>query len=113
MLLHYNHTTVFILTFVASLIVRCLYMNLIILVLCSVFDQILILFVFPLLAHYYYHTLIQNHMVFVHFHMLHLISEITYLIIFALHQSISRLEKIGKLIFLTKLSLNRLYPYLI
>ena len=56
---------------IASLIVRCLYMNLIILVLCSAFNQILILFVFPLLAHYYNHTSIKNYMVFVHFHMLH------------------------------------------
>ena len=42
-------------------------------------------FVLHLLAHCYYHTLIKNHMVFVHFHMLHLISRITYLIIFVLH----------------------------
>ena len=45
------------------------------------------------LAHYYYHTSIKNLMVFVHFHMLLLISEITYLIIFILHQPICRLEK--------------------
>ena len=98
---------------VVSLIVRCLYMNLIILVLCSAFDLILILFVLPLLAHCYYHTSVKNHMVFVNFHMLHLISGITYLIIFILHQPICRLEKIWKLIFLTKLFLLRLYPYLI
>ena len=55
----------------------------------------------------------KNHMVFVHFHMLHLISGITYIIIFVLHQPICRLEKIWKLIFLTKLFLLRLYPYLI
>ena len=73
---------------------RYLYMNLIILDLCSTFDQILILFVLPLLAHYYYHTSIKNHMVFVHFHMLHLISAITYLIIFVLYQPIRCLEKI-------------------
>ena len=52
----YLLTTILILRFVASLIMRCLYMNLIILVRCSAFDQILILFVLPLLAHYYYHT---------------------------------------------------------
>ena len=45
--------------FVASLIVRCLYMNLIILVLCSAFDLILIPFILPLLAHYYYYTSIK------------------------------------------------------
>ena len=72
--------TVLISRFVAPLIVRCLYMNLINLVLCSAFDLILIPFVLPLLAHYYYHTSIKNHMVSVHFHMLHLISGITYLI---------------------------------
>ena len=37
-------------------IVRCLYMNLIILVLCSACDLILIPFVLPLLAHCYYHA---------------------------------------------------------
>ena len=42
-------------------------------------------FVLPLLAHCYYYISIKNHMVFVHFHMLHLISGITYLIIFLLH----------------------------
>ena len=81
----YLLTTVLILRFVASLIVRCLYGNLIILVLCSAFDQILIPFVLPLLANYYYHTSIKNHMIFIHFHTLHLISGITYLIIFVLH----------------------------
>ena len=35
----------------------------------------------------------QNYMAFVHFHKLHLISGITYLIIFVLHQPICRLEK--------------------
>ena len=49
-------TTVLISRFVAFLIVRCLYMNLIIWVLCSAFDLILIPFVLPLLALYYYHT---------------------------------------------------------
>ena len=39
-----------------SLIVRCLYMNLIILVLCSAFDLIFIPFVLPLLALCYYLT---------------------------------------------------------
>ena len=90
----YLLTTVLILRFVASLIVRCLYMNLIILVLYSAFDLILIPFVLPLLAHCYYHKSIKNHMVFVHFHMLHLISGITYLIIFIMHQFICCLEKI-------------------
>ena len=90
----YLLTTVLILRFVAPLIVRCLNMNLIILVLCSAFDLILISFVLPLLAHCYYHTSIKNHMVFIYFHMLHLISGITYLIIFVLHQPICRLEKI-------------------
>ena len=52
----YLLTTVLILRFVASLIVRCLNMNLIILVLFSAFDLILIPFVLPLLAYYYYHT---------------------------------------------------------
>ena len=81
----YLLTTVLILRFVASLIVLCVYMNPIILVLCSAFDQILILFVLPLLAHCYYHTSIKNHIVFVHFLMLHLISGIIYLIKFVLH----------------------------
>ena len=72
------------LRFVASFIVLCLYMNLIILVLCSAFGQILIPFVLPLFAHYYYHTSTKNHVVFVHFHMLHLVSGITYLLIFVL-----------------------------
>ena len=90
----YLLTTVLILKFIASPIVRCLYMNFIILVLCSVFNQILVLFIFPLLTHCYYHTSIKNRMVFVHFQMLHLISGITYLIIFILHQPICRLEKI-------------------
>ena len=90
----YLLTTVLISRFVASLIVRCLYMNLIILVLCSAFDLILIPFVLPLLAHYYYHTSIKNHMVFIHFYMQHLISGITYLIIFELRRPICRLEKI-------------------
>ena len=49
----YLLVTVLISRFVASLTVRCLYMNLIILVLCSAFDLILIPFVLPLLAHYY------------------------------------------------------------
>ena len=78
----YLLTTVLISIFVASLIVRCLYMNFVVLVLCSAFDIILILFVLPLLAHCYYHTLIKNHTVFVHLHMLHLISAITYLILY-------------------------------
>ena len=65
--------TVLILRFVASLIVLCLYMNPIILVLCSAFDQILILLVLPHLAHCYYHTSMKNHKVIVQFHMLHLI----------------------------------------
>ena len=52
-------TAVVILRFVVSLIVRCLYMNLIILVLCSAVDIILILFVLPLLAHCFYHTSIK------------------------------------------------------
>ena len=56
------------LRFVASLIVRCLYTSLIILVICPAFDQILIPFVLPPFAHNYYHTSIKNHMVFVHFH---------------------------------------------
>ena len=54
------------------------------------FNLILIPFVLPLLVHYYYLISIKNHMVFVHFHTLHLISGITYLIIFVLHQSICR-----------------------
>ena len=107
----YLLTTVLISRFVASLIMRCFYMNLIILVLCSAFDLILIPFALPLLAHYYNHTSIKNHIVFVHFYMLHLISGITYLIIFVLHQLICRLEKICKLIILTKLFLLRHYPY--
>ena len=86
--------TVLISRFVASLIVHCFYINLVILVSCSAFDVILFPFVLPLLAHYYYHTSIKNHMVFVHFQLLHLISGITYLIIFILHQPICRLEKI-------------------
>ena len=90
----YLLTTVLISRFVASLIVRCLYMNLVILVLCSAFDLILIPFTLPLLTHYYYHTSIKNHMVFIHFRILHLIFGITYLIIFVLHQLICRLEKI-------------------
>ena len=48
------------LRFVASPIMLCLYLNLIILVLCPAFDQILILFVLPLLAHYYHHTSIKK-----------------------------------------------------
>ena len=48
----YLLTTILISRFVASLIVRCLYMNLIILVLCSAFDIVFIPFVFPLSAHY-------------------------------------------------------------
>ena len=83
-------TTVLISRFVASFIVRCLYMNLIILVLCSALDLILIPFVLPLLAHCYYHSSIKNHMIFIHFHILHLISGITYLIILLLHQPICR-----------------------
>ena len=90
----YLLTTVLISRFVASLIVRCLYMNLIILVLCSAFDLILIPFVLPLLAHYYYYTSIKNHMVFIHLYMQHLISGITYPIIFELRRPICRLEKI-------------------
>ena len=90
----YLLTTVLILRFVISLRICCLYMNLIISVLCSAFDQILIPFFLPLLAHFYYHTLIKNHMVFVHGHTLHLISGITCLIIFVLRQLICRLEKI-------------------
>ena len=90
----YLLTTVLISRFCASLIMRCLYMNLIILVLCSAFNLILISFILLLLAHYYYHTSIKNHMVFIHFHKIHLISGITYLIIFVLHQPICRLEKI-------------------
>ena len=78
----------------SSLIMRCLYMNRILLVLSSAFYQNLILFVLPLSAHYYYHTSIKNHMVFVHLHMLHLICGITYRILFVLHQPICRLEKI-------------------
>ena len=50
----YLLTTVVILRFVASLIERCLYMNLIILVLSSPFYLILIPIVLPLLAHCYY-----------------------------------------------------------
>ena len=73
----YLLTTVLIVRFIASLIVLCLYMNRIIFVLCSAFDQILILFVLPLLIYCYYRTSIKNHMVFVYFHMLHLISVIT------------------------------------
>ena len=46
----YLLTIVLILRFVISLIVRCLYMNLIILVLCSAFDLILIPFVLPLFS---------------------------------------------------------------
>ena len=82
--------TVLLLRFVVSLIVRCLYPNLIILVLCSAFDLILIPFILPLLADCYYHTSLKNHMVFIHFYMLHFISGITYV----LHQPISHLEKI-------------------
>ena len=82
----YLLTTVLILRFVALLIMLCLYMNPIILVLCSAFNQILILFVPPLLAQ----TSIKNHTVFIHFYMLHLISGITHLIImFVLHQLMS------------------------
>ena len=44
----------------------------------------------PLLLPYFN----KKHMIFVHFHMLHLISEITYLLIFILQQYIRRLEKI-------------------
>ena len=91
----YLLTTVLILRIVASLIVRCLSMNHIILVLCSAFDQILISFVLPLLAHYYCHTSIKNHVVLVQFHMLHLIYGITYLIIFVLHQPICHLENLS------------------
>ena len=58
----YLLTTVLILRFVASLIVRCLNMNLIILVLGLAFDQILIPFLLHLLVHCYYHTSIKNHM---------------------------------------------------
>ena len=90
----YLLTTVLILRFVASLIVHCLYMNLIVLVLCSAFDKILIPFVLPYLAHFYYYTSIKHHMVFVYFHiLLHLISGITFLIIFVLQQPVCRLEK--------------------
>ena len=83
-----------ILRFVVSLFVRCLYMNHIIIAFCLAFDLILIPFVLPLLAHCYYYTSIKNHMVFVHFHMLHLIFGITYLIIFVLYQPLCHLEKI-------------------
>ena len=62
--------TVSISRFFVRLIVRCLYMNLIFLVLCSVFDLILILFALLLLAHCYYLTSIKNHMDFVNFYML-------------------------------------------
>ena len=84
----YLLTTVLILRFVASLIVLCLDMNPIILVLCLAFNQILIFFVLPLLAYCYYHISIKNQMVFFHFDMLLLISGITYLIMFILHQPI-------------------------
>ena len=71
-------TTVLILRFVASLIMRYLYMNVFILVLCSAFDQILILFLLPLFAHYillpYFNNKSHD---FRSFHMLHLISGIT------------------------------------
>ena len=56
----YLLTTVLILRFVASLTVRCLYINLIILILCSAFDLILIPFVLPLLTHYNNHIPIKN-----------------------------------------------------
>ena len=93
----YLLTTIIISRFVASFIVRCLYMNLIILAFCLSFDQILILIALPLLAHY--GTIItifqyKNFIVFIHFHMLRLIFGITYLIIFVQHQPIYRLEKI-------------------
>ena len=42
-------------------IVSCFYINLINLVLCSAFEQILIPFVLPLLAHCYYHNLVKSH----------------------------------------------------
>ena len=95
----YLLTTVLILRFVAPLVVLCFYMDLIILIFCSTFNQILILFVLPFLAHFYYQTSLKNHMVCVHFHMLHLISRITYLIIFVLHQPICLLEKSENLSF--------------
>ena len=79
-------TTVLILRFFVS---PCsLYMNLIILGFHSAFDQILILFILPLIVLCYYHISIKNLMVFVYFHMLHLISGITYLKMFLLHQPI-------------------------
>ena len=81
----YLLTTLLILRLVASCIVLCLYVNIIILVFCSAFDQILIPFVLPLLALCYYHTSIKNHIVFIPFHMLLLISGITYLIMFVPH----------------------------
>ena len=90
----YLLTTVLILRFVVSLIVRCLYTNPIILVVCSAFDLILIPLVLSLLAQCYNYTSIKYHLVFVHFHMLHLISGIFYLKMFALHQPICHLEKI-------------------
>ena len=89
----YLLTIVLILRFVVLLIVRCRYMNLIILVFCSVFDLFFITFVLPLLAHYYYYTSIKNYMFVVYFHMLYLIFRITYLIMFVLHQHICHLEK--------------------
>ena len=90
----YLLTTVLISRFVASLIVRCLDMNFIILVLFSACNLIFILFILPLLTHYYYHTSIKNNIVFVHFHMLYLISGNIYLIIFVQRQPICHLEKI-------------------
>ena len=91
----YLLTTALILKFVASLIVRYYYTNLIILVLCSAFDLIFISFVLPILAHYYYHTSRKNRKVFVHFHMLHLICEITYLTMYSYCTTpICSLEKI-------------------
>ena len=59
----YLLTTALISRFVASLFVLYLHINLIILVLCSAFDQIRILFILLLLAHCNYHALIKNHMV--------------------------------------------------
>ena len=89
----YLLTTVLMFRFVASLIVLCLYMDLIIFVPCSALDQILILITLPLLAHCYCLTSIKNLMISVHFYMLHLIFGITYQILFALHQPICLLEQ--------------------
>ena len=99
------------LRFVTSLIVLCLYLNLIILVLSSAFDQILILFVLSLLAHCYHPYFNKKSQGFRLFSYAapHLWNHLPHNVRIA-STYLHFLEKILKPIFLTKLFLLRLYP---